>query len=1234
MPLQLHLMTDIQRDRGPLIARIQSFLAGGGFERRVFYLVPEDRQLASEFEVLKQLNRYEGHEGYEANAMMRLQVFSIKRLAWFLGLNVTKDTVSEIGLAMLLRKLTHEHQQELALFGRESRYLSFQERLVQLFNELERGNIHADDFQALIDQERPKSSEVGHVVNEWKKMQELANIYREYEDYLTAHPLRDFTVYDRLIHYIKQEDFTNTLVILDGFERLNAYEYRVVEALLQSDCEVVASLILPNDPDGNAIEMGDTFYQTKRLREQLTLLNGGRYQLVPETTFATAPAYQRGFSAIEEWLIADQSLPLSQEANQTVAEAVTLWKSESPQVEADQVANQIYHLVSNPNQSYRYCDFHIFIRDFERYQSLLLPALQQNHIPYFVDYPQTMAKHPLARFMASLIRMDQRNWRYQDVFNVLRTGLLALNWETDNEALSYQETLDYLENIVLAHGYEGRQFWNDAVTWNTRLDARGAKQKTNAADRQMATYVHLLKNRTYQACQQLFSMWHQAENGEAAVRALYQFMEQQAVPKQIQQWASELNAAGELEEAEHQLQVWQKFVEVLDEYVRLFGQDPFDQREFAMILKSTFEQTTYRIVPPTIDSVTITSYETHPVTPTKVAFIIGLTDQTLPKQKQQTSLLTDDDRLLLNRGMSAEQFLDPSPAEQFNHEKMIAYHLFLAATDHLYVSYPYNIMGEKQTRPSSYFTHLKTQFHLPATIKAEEGDWEETEAVMERPEIVLGNWRSQLHHLVIKERQAKEKNRLLDQAWSELEEKLRHFSVSEAKPLIPAVLSSLTYQNRVHALSPALAKKLYGKTLVASVSNLELYNKDPFSYFLQYGLRLKERALFAIDQRLTGSYSHEFLQRYYDRLATHPNETTEERLHHIEQSLAKVPAYAVFQRQTQESLQQEALNRTVRQLILREAEHFEAVKLENWYNELTFGRGELELALPINDVNLTGIIDRVDAVWMQDEQTKEETLYFEVIDYKSSLRNRASELKNLGNLYDGTSLQLYTYLAVIWQAFQSGELWRKQPHTAKAHYQTLPIGIFYEELSSLATDPHLVISNEKDWQKLCSFEREKRPEMVNLGRLNGYLLESKQALTAVSQTVEAEALSSDQVYPFQLTKQGAFSNAVGYKNRFTAEQFSTVVDFVLKKIATTVQAIQSGQIPLYPVKDDPYLPSLTTFKSVARYDATDSDLPRWQPTRFDASQPIADFFEQLAQDRADETTNKEDKEASDESTDA
>lgn len=76
-------------------------------------------------------------------------------------------------------------------------------------------------------------------------------------------------------------------------------------------------------------------------------------------------------------------------------------------------------------------------------------------------------------------------------------------------------------------------------------------------------------------------------------------------------------------------------------------------------------------------------------------------------------------------------------------------------------------------------------------------------------------------------------------------------------------MSSLRYRNIPEQLTAQNARKLYGKELNTSISKLETFYKNPYEYFLRYGLGLMERDVFEMSAASTGSYFHAVLDAFF-----------------------------------------------------------------------------------------------------------------------------------------------------------------------------------------------------------------------------------------------------------------------------------------------------------------------------------------------------------------------------------
>lgn len=84
-------------------------------------------------------------------------------------------------------------------------------------------------------------------------------------------------------------------------------------------------------------------------------------------------------------------------------------------------------------------------------------------------------------------------------------------------------------------------------------------------------------------------------------------------------------------------------------------------------------------------------------------------------------------------------------------------------------------------------------------------------------------------------------------------------------PLAKQVFESLTHQNIPEKIDEVLAEPLYGKDIYTSVSRMESFYRCQYQYFSRYGLRLKERCLWAFASSYRGIF-HEALDQFFKLL--------------------------------------------------------------------------------------------------------------------------------------------------------------------------------------------------------------------------------------------------------------------------------------------------------------------------------------------------------------------------------
>ena len=219
-------------------------------------------------------------------------------------------------------------------------------------------------------------------------------------------------------------------------------------------------------------------------------------------------------------------------------------------------------------------------------------------------------------------------------------------------------------------------------------------------------------------------------------------------------------------------------------------------------------------------------------------------------------------------------------------------------------------------------------------------------------------------------------------------------------------------------LSRGLAEKLFGPGLRTSVSRLEEFAQCPFRFFVRSGLRAGERKIFELDARERGSFQHDVLKVFHERLAaegrgwrdlTPPQ--ARERIRAIAVELTENFRGGLMRDTAQTRFEARAMAESLQDFIevvvtwLREQNEFDPAAAEMDFGGEDARAPALELDLGDgHQLALQGRIDRVD-LWREPGSDAALAL---VLDYKSSGKKLDAIL-----VEHGVQLQLLTYLNVL-----------------------------------------------------------------------------------------------------------------------------------------------------------------------------------------------------------------------------
>ena len=438
-------------------------------------------------------------------------------------------------------------------------------------------------------------------------------------------------------------------------------------------------------------------------------------------------------------------------------------------------------------------------------------------------------------------------------------------------------------------------------------------------------------------------------------------------------------------------------INVLDEIVKIFRDENITINQYANILKQGLKASSLGKIPGTQDQVIMGDVDRSRSHKVDTIFIIGLNDGVYPSINKSEGFLGDEDREYLKKqGIElAKGTLENLYDDNFN-----IYKAFTTAERELHLSYSSADTEGGALRPSIYITKIKKMFpNLKETSDVIVSDYQIT------------NQKATYEALI--EKLAKIEESELEPEWKEI---YKYFGNNEEwKIKLEKDLQGLNYTNIPQNIEKTTIEKLYGNVLRTSVSKLETYKKCPFSYFLKYGLNLKQKEELKIQNFDTGSFMHEVIDLFFNYLREENIKLTEllneeEKIRKIVNQIIETKLDCGKYRFTA-TVKYKILIQRLEKMVTKALKYIVESLVYSDFNvegtEVEFSKGKeykpIEIALENGKrIEITGKIDRVDIAKTEDGN------YLRIIDYKSSARN-----VDLNEVYAGVSIQLLTYLDAI-----------------------------------------------------------------------------------------------------------------------------------------------------------------------------------------------------------------------------
>lgn len=1145
MGLQVLFGVDNQEKKRWLIHKIDQMIQENP-ESKIYYIVPEHMKFEMENFVLETLQ--EMHE-QPSMAMMNIQVVSFSRLAWYLlPHKIDRDQcISDIGMNMILHQLMKENKESLHVLRKHIHHHGFIEKLQSLFQEFYQGQIDLPALDVFIEQ-------LSGNAMEQQKVSEIRYLYGKFMDKVAETPLMNYELFQEIREVILDDPTMNHVsFVIDHYVYFSNLQYGIIDAILKKAKQLWVTL--PYDRIPKISEEGQGMFATSQNTYWLLIALAEENKVTidnPQYIEEVEDDYSKDLRRASHLMksILDyqaESLPVQTHTS----ESHELWQCDSVQTELIRVSNQIYHLVHE--KGYRYKDIIIMTRDLELYADLIPEYLSMNYIPYFIDHTRTMMSHSFSKWLDALFKLHLYHWKYQDIMNVLKIGLIIPDYMPSKAEYFHQ--LSILENFILAHGYDRYRFYDLSFEWD-RKDASMEYMNHLGDKSDISEYDVLSQLREWvvEKYYHPFTNLTTTFTGKFAADWLYQTVIQMGVMDSLIQQRDRYINEGDIHQSKHIEQIWQVFVQILDEFYTIYANHSIHFEDFTYFILSGFKGASFHIIPPTLDQVTVTNIESPQVQSYHVLFVLNLSYGSLPKYQQNDSLLSDELRSEFQSHLLPYQSMVSSQNQNNHMEALIAYQLFNLPKSYMYITYipdkntandnlsPY-IKQWLQYQKIPVYSFTNKQFfsmHHPSNIGSHKSLY---------PMYIY-----ELGQQILQEIPINHHMKMLGKAiFASGSEDFKEDFIQIFQQMFSHIHLPETIQSEV-------AIQLFGHNLVSSVSRMEMYYQDPYSYFLIYGLRLKEREELSLNPLTTGNMVHDILDETVKAM--------------IEQELSwkeiEEPQLMIFQ----EKALKKMLDQPTMKILMSDSRQYFVVQhlihqLKNYIHhyliaardqllkpvktELIFGQksdaeivGKEFILGDQRKLSITGKIDRIDQTFDQN--------MIQIVDYKSG-----NKKFDLVKMFYGLDLQIMTYYLLAKEAY----------NTDKA------IGGFYHSLKSEIKE-----GTQNDWQLIRN--QENTNYFVGQ-KFSGFMTLDSKDMSFVQDNIQESYRTS--IYPIRIKKDGSYYNNTVYFDSQAMEKIEAYIYHLYKKAG---QAIQSGYIKLQPFKEDDFVISKNRqYRVITGFDAKD-----------------------------------------------
>ena len=1060
-------------------------------ENKILIITPEQFSFTAEKKLM---------DAIDTQAVFNAEVVTLSRMAYRViseigGKNETN--LSKCGKAMLIYSILSNNKNELKFLGKTDENVDMLDTAI---TEFKKHGISVEQLKQEIE-----NQEDIYLKN---KLQDLNVVYSGFEEQLAGKYIDETDLLTILAENIDKTDmFKDAVIYIDEFAGFTSQEYHIIEKLIQIAKQVTITICT----DGlHEIKNPDTdiFYSNEVTVTKLLEVAQNCDVKIEEIKLEETYRFKNSeLKHLEKNLYENKP----QKYNSQIKN-IQLFLAKNQYSEIEEVARNVLKLVRD--EGYRYRDISIITKNIATYSSLARAIFDKYDIPIFIDENRDLNQNIVIQYILGILEIFIKNWSYEAVFNYIKTGFSNIE----------EDDIFKLEKYCLKWGIKQNKWKKEFTYGNYEEKDKADIERLEQIRKDLVTPLMNLKYKI-----------DENNTVEVISNSIYELLVEQQIYEKVQIKIQELNEIGQIDLANEYESSIQTIIEILDEIVLVFKDDKITIDKYNQILKIGFKNSSLTKIPGTQDQVIMGDVDRSRSHKVKAIFIIGLNDGEFPSVRKDEGFLNDADREVLKQnGIElAKGTIDKLYEDSFN-----IYKAFTTAEEKLYLLYSSSDMQGKALRPSMLINKIKKIYPMLQ---------EQSDVIERRSEIL--NKKTTYEELIVNLSKLKEQDSI-EKLWYYIYDYYQ--KNSEWNEKLKQSLKGLEYTNIPDKIDQNNIDRLYGNTLITSISKLERYRSCPFSYYLQYGLKIKPQEELKIQTLNTGTFIHEVIDEFFGtvrEVGIKLEEITEEQLSEI---INKIIDSKLGQNKNYiftSTAKYRALVIRLKKIIKKALKYIIGTIVQSRFKvlgtEVEFGeKGKYKpIRLTLEDgkrIEIIGKIDRIDTAQGEDGK------YLRIIDYKSSAKNI-----DLNEVYAGLQIQLLTYL-----------------DAACKEEDLMPAGVLYFSMLE-----QMIKSDKR-------LEQEEIEEKIRANfKMKGLILADVKVVKLHDKNLQN---GNSALVPAYIGKDGELSEKK--TSGVTAEQFKDLQKYMYTIIKQISKEILGGNIDLKPYYKDKKTPcKYCDYKSICSF---------------------------------------------------